>query len=609
MDVLGTHSGTHSGTYTDLSSVGNPTKVVEEFQLLLQKSHQLFAGLRELPPTGRSWQSHYQRTFEVFTKIWKYQQTHRTILEHKELYGLKRWEIGEIASKIGQLYYHYYLRSSMTGYLYESFVFYEAIRDRMYFKDVLEAKDSVLMVKKLRYYARFIVVCLLLNRTEMVKTLTDELTVLVDEYTSTFKVNDAAEWQLVLTEITTFMETEKRLAPLDYDDSILHFPSRIPISIKPATSNWQDGAAPPPNFKLKEVIVVGNHSNQIKFAELTLDMYRMLQSLEHESAPLPQRPPPTVIPTADSSASKEERELKEKYQMIDRPQEPNPHKYMLFRPTFPQLMLYISTAFKDVGEDSGMLLYLSADGSKLEVETDSYAGGVMMAINNGRFGKDKKSLDEMILTHTLHPHDLIPFTRKPMFLIVDSDNSVAFKSFPKVFDQPLVCLLSPTKFPNSIKDVAQVGGLFTLFLHAPIKAFAFVSDLSVLSPDIWSQCVFHADATEKLIAELIEKDAIIDKSFKRFAQDDFLRNFMVRFILCHAILSHHTAFKESKHLPSSFPAVPQSVLAAPELSARIQELVRIANVASLYSFEDVVMSTGTPAATGTATAFASEATA
>jgi hypothetical protein len=31
--------------------------------------------------------------------------SHRQVLDLK--YGLKRWQIGEIASKIGQLYYHY----------------------------------------------------------------------------------------------------------------------------------------------------------------------------------------------------------------------------------------------------------------------------------------------------------------------------------------------------------------------------------------------------------------------------------------------------------------------------------------------------------------------
>lgn len=64
----------------------------------------------------------------------------RPILENPDLYGLKRWEIGELASKIGQLYYHYYLRTSETNYLFESFIFYDAIRERGYFKDVLDSK-------------------------------------------------------------------------------------------------------------------------------------------------------------------------------------------------------------------------------------------------------------------------------------------------------------------------------------------------------------------------------------------------------------------------------------------------------------------------------------
>jgi hypothetical protein len=57
------------------------------------------------------------------------------------MYGLKRWEIGEIASKIGQLYYHYYLKTSETNYLQESFVFYEAIRERNYYKHVDDHKE------------------------------------------------------------------------------------------------------------------------------------------------------------------------------------------------------------------------------------------------------------------------------------------------------------------------------------------------------------------------------------------------------------------------------------------------------------------------------------
>lgn len=106
-------------------------RIVLEFCHLLEKSKQLFNGLRDLPQYGkplffnlnllticrhandeffnfaghRQWQAYFGRTFDVYTKLWKFQQQHRLVLDSK--YGLKRWQIGEIASKIGQLYYHY----------------------------------------------------------------------------------------------------------------------------------------------------------------------------------------------------------------------------------------------------------------------------------------------------------------------------------------------------------------------------------------------------------------------------------------------------------------------------------------------------------------------
>ncbi|XP_042868530.1 protein SCAI-like isoform X2 [Penaeus japonicus] len=149
-------------------------KIVNEFCHLLEKSKQLFNGLRDLPQYGhKQWQAYFGRTFDIYTKLWKFQQQHRQILDSK--YGLKRWQIGEIASKIGQLYYHYYLRTSETNYLNEAFSFYAAIRGRAYYsrtsKDDRSVQMSDLMVKKLRYYARFIVVCFLLKRMKLVRDL------------------------------------------------------------------------------------------------------------------------------------------------------------------------------------------------------------------------------------------------------------------------------------------------------------------------------------------------------------------------------------------------------------------------------------------------------
>jgi hypothetical protein len=154
--------------------------------------------------------------------------------------------------------------------------------------------------------------------------------------------------------------------------------------------------------------------------------------------------------------------------------------------------------------------------------------------------------DQNALVHTLHPQDLVPFTRKPLFVIVDSNNSFAFKDFPKVFNQSFVCLMSPIEYPSTIKDTTQIGSLFSLFLHSPIKAFAFVSDISTIEPPVWDQTVTLIETTEKLIADLMEQDQQLDKSYKKFSQDDFLCQFCVRFVLCSAILNSHSAFKDPK---------------------------------------------------------------
>jgi hypothetical protein len=66
------------------------------------------------------------------------------------------------------------------------------------------------VVKKLRYYARYIVVCLLLNRRALVVELVDELQTLVDEYVRDFKPADAAAWRLVLQEINLFLQAPTR---------------------------------------------------------------------------------------------------------------------------------------------------------------------------------------------------------------------------------------------------------------------------------------------------------------------------------------------------------------------------------------------------------------
>ncbi|KAJ3270720.1 hypothetical protein HDV01_007476 [Terramyces sp. JEL0728] len=419
------------------------------------------------------------------------------ILENKEYYDLKRWEIGELASKIGQLYYHYYLRTSETNYLNESYVFYEAIRDRNYFKDVLETKNPALMVKKLRYFARFIVVCLLLNKSAMIKKLMEQLAQYVEDYNAQFKPSDYAEWNVVLSEISTFLEAEKKLAPVDMEGNPLTCIGRLKYEFAKLDNT--------PRLKLQEAIL-------IKFSELTLDMYRMLQSLEREPSlsggftkPVPQQAPPIDQTTSGVGMTSFDKEPEED----TKSKRSNPRKHLLYRPTFAQLALYVATCFKDITENNCLMIYISADGSKRQVKDGSpneYVGGIATAVNYTRKAPEKIDADQNALIHTFHPQDLIPFTRKPMFLIVDSNNSTAFRDFTKVFSQPFVCLMSPVEYPTTIKDTTQIGSLFSLFLHCPVKAFAFISDLTQIQKEVWETSITKIEQIEQFISDLIGQD-------------------------------------------------------------------------------------------------------
>lgn len=128
--------------------------------------------------------TYFYKVFKVYTELWKFQQENRQKLVEG---GLKRWEIGEIASRIAQLYFGQYMRTSEASYLSESYVFYEAILTREYFKEGL-LQDLNIANKQLRFLARFITVCLLLNRRHMVHQLVNHLKILLDECKRTFQV-------------------------------------------------------------------------------------------------------------------------------------------------------------------------------------------------------------------------------------------------------------------------------------------------------------------------------------------------------------------------------------------------------------------------------------
>ena len=117
------------------------TDICEEFIRLRVRCRELFGDLKELPNFGRSaWLGYFTRVFDAYTNLWKLQQRHRHTLEQG--CGLSRAQVGDIASKIGQLYYHYYLRTSDPAHLRQSYSFYKVIHERKYFEEKLHTEGD-----------------------------------------------------------------------------------------------------------------------------------------------------------------------------------------------------------------------------------------------------------------------------------------------------------------------------------------------------------------------------------------------------------------------------------------------------------------------------------
>eukprot|EP00095_Tigriopus_kingsejongensis_P009832 maker-scaffold21_size687808-snap-gene-1.16 protein:Tk09832 transcript:maker-scaffold21_size687808-snap-gene-1.16-mRNA-1 annotation:"hypothetical protein TcasGA2_TC003262" len=492
-------------------------KVVGEFCHFLEKSKQLFNGLRDLPQYGhKQWQGYFGRTFDIYTKLWKFQQQHRGILDVR--YGLKRWQIGEIASKIGQLYYHYYLRTSETNYLNEAFSFYAAIRARAYYSRAGREDRPDLMVKKLRFYARFIVVCLLLKKMKLVRDLVRELAKHIDEYTATYEPDDQLEWSLVLGEIKSFIDADTVVNVLDSDSNSIVLSHRLNPLITPPVEK-----SPIMSLSLQEVVVVGSHSEQVKFSELTLDMFRMLQTLERE----PQEefaqiydvsPAPGRSPFENGSGMGLKRE--------------NPHKYLLYKPTVAQFLIFMASGHRELPSNGALMLFISGDGCF----------------------STKPSPEDL----GLHPGDLQPFTRRPMFLVVDSDNSVAFGRLQRIFDQPLIVLMSPQETPTAFQDDRHKGSLYTLFLHSPLSGFAFITNIVDIPIHLWDKCQAYVDRFMTEASRLVTRSRGVDTSYLNFMGDDFLRLILCRHIFSCVTFRIHRNFRtRTKTLPSSNPTLPE----------------------------------------------------
>ncbi|XP_020704777.1 protein SCAI homolog isoform X2 [Dendrobium catenatum] len=462
------------------------------FRSLIESADRKFARVRDLPPYGRGplYIVYYRKVFKTYTRLWRFQQEHRRELVAA---GLRRWEIGEIASRIGQLYYGQYQRTSEARFLLESYIFYEAILSRRYFEPPLATgADLGLRFKELRFHARFLLVAMLLNRKDVVMTLAERFRALVENSKSVFRETSFKEWKQVLQEIFRFLKADTSFTntrPLRYSLLFDAHPSSLPYIARLHKRRV---------LKLQDALLTSYRRTEIKITELTLDAYRMIQCLEWE--PSGSFYQVATTESSDNGACSDQSgasgliDINLFADMTDPSLPPNPRKAVIYHPSVSHLMTVVSTICEELSSDSILLIYVSASGkvdqiipsekdsSQLKpISQDSYKNGSSFRQAPGHSWLNSSDYPGSLClgsrgsggVNNLFPEDLIPFTRKPLFIIIDSENSHSFKKIHGSERGEAAALLLSPRRPSSVSnvDVEAAGSQFTYFLTAPLLAF------------------------------------------------------------------------------------------------------------------------------------------
>uniref|UniRef100_A0A1J3FQ06 Protein SCAI n=1 Tax=Noccaea caerulescens TaxID=107243 RepID=A0A1J3FQ06_NOCCA len=593
--------------------------VSSNFRALVENADRKFARVRDLPAFGRAQSHYFHKVFKAYMKLWNFQQSHRSKLVES---GLNRWEIGEIASRIGHLYFSQYMRTSEARFLLEAYVFYEAILRRRYFEEA-HGKDLNARFKELRFYARFLLVSLIVDRREMVLHLAEKLRVLVDDSKSNFRETNFKEWRLVVQEITRFTNSDTNLTylrPLRYCAMLDSFP---------ASQTYLARFHAKKLFKFRDALLASYHRNEVKYAEVTLDTYRMMQCLEWEpSGSFYQKRPVETKENGfviDHTLTSGLIDMKLAADMADSSLPPNPRKAILYRPTVSHLLAVLAMICDELSPESVMLIYLSASGGPARenvAQPENSVGSSRTSKSKllGRASQEQKSYkleplsngqknssdyyeDHLWLgprggsgSNNLYPGDLIPFTRKPLFLIIDSDTSRAFKVLNGAErGEPVALLLSPLKpsleNPSAADDTEALNGSqFTFFLTAPLQAFCQMLGLSNSDPDpeVYDEAESILSASFSEWETILLTSRVLNLVWAQIMPDPFLRRLILRFIFCRSVMNSFNRTEDhDPYLPQCYPNLPESVspLSKPVQSS-VQRLADHFGVAKSFHFNN-----------------------
>lgn len=550
---------------------------------LCEKSTLLFTQLYETSFLGDGWRSLYQKTFTTFAKLWKLQQTYRGVLENGKA-KFKRYDVGEIAAKIAQLYYHYYLRTSETQFLNESLTYYQEIKKHNYYKEDLSLQRSFILQRTLRFHARFLLICLLTDKLKIGENVLSDFALTSAQLATEKLVQPnfqnhqllAEEMKYIVMNIVNCI-VRSREGRMSYSGLV-----RINPQIVFSTRNRNNGAfgghvsrdnhssSTTKGLKLHSAILVDNKPNSYSFSELSISLLRMMHSLEYN------------------------------YQQITPEQQnewKNPRKYLLRNITIPKLLNYVSNNFYEMPSNNYILLYLSSTVHDDTLANYNSTNGLFMSSSgNGQ--------------HILHPEDILPFLRKPMMLIIDSDKQNSFIQLTqKTFDVPVMTLFAPigswqlhqcplphdsiyTKIQGKYLQVFgnKKDSIFNLFLNDSLGALCRMTNVDQISSDTRDECNNVINAFFAKLADEIFGCAKCSQTLMMFMGDDFARVLILRFIFCRLVLINLKLPADVEDfdvlLPSSNPQIPAEIYESDACKNVVKDLCQLLSNSHWFDFDE-----------------------
>lgn len=270
----------------------------------------------------------------------------------------------------------------------------------------------------------------------------------------------------------------------------------------------------------------------------------------------------------------------------------NPHKHILYRPDYREVLQSLSSAITELSDNGAILLYISAD---------SFNNGIALrSIQESRETQDPNCL-------TID--DLMPFTRRPMFLIVDSDNGIAFKVcnvqvagvdihvvcetyivVDQCFEpsQPtersrygapfLLIHAVPAPQQTSEKAVATAA-LLTHFLSNPLLAYCELFGINSITEELYEELsIAMAKAFNELKTALLSQEngthyhdilmrfnriALtrclanhVDASYRAFLRNPITAAYILRFLFFHTVTKQRHG-GDTTYCPQSYPPLPK----------------------------------------------------